>query len=225
MEWDWEGAEIAYRKAIELNPNYPDVRAYYSHFLFIMQRQDEAMAQIERALELDPFYVLTKNLYGVDLMFMRRYDDAIEQFQNVLKTVPNHWFALGLLQYAFHQKQMYQESYETLKAQYAMMSFHEGETALTRGYEEAGYTGAMKKAAEVWEELSRITYIMPWFIAELHVFAGNKDRALDWLERGFEVHDPNMPYVGVFPHLVDPLGDEPRYQDLLRKMNLPEGKQ
>ncbi len=46
LEWDWEAAEIAYRKAIELNPNFPDVRAYYSHLLFVMNRPDEALAQM-----------------------------------------------------------------------------------------------------------------------------------------------------------------------------------
>ena len=223
LEWDWEAAEIAYRKAIELNPNYPDVRAYYSHFLFSMQRPDEAMFQIERTMELDPFNPLFQSLYGVDFMFMRRYDEAIEQFQKALKTVPNHGAALDALGLVFHQKRMYEKSLEQRTAYYASMGFEEGVKALTRGYEKAGYTGAMNSAAEVWEELSQATYVLPWLIAELYAYAGNKDKALDWLEKGFEVGDPNMPYVGVLPHFVDLLRDEPRYQDLLRKMNLPEG--
>jgi TolB-like protein/Tfp pilus assembly protein PilF/predicted Ser/Thr protein kinase len=224
LEWDWEEAEIAFRRAIELNPNYPDVRAYYSHFLFIMHRPEEAMVQIERALELDPFNPLFQSLYGADLMIMRRYDEAIEQLRKALKTVPNHGVALDTLGLVFHQKRMYEKSLEQRKAYYASMGFEEGVKALTRGYEEAGYAGAMNSAAEVWEELSQATYVLPWLIAELYVYAGNKNEALDWLEKGIEAGDPNMPYIGVLPHILDLLGNEPRYQDLLRKMNLPQGK-
>jgi len=224
VEWDWERAEKSFQRAIELNPNYPDVRAYYSHFLFIMHRPDEAMVQIERTLELDPYNPLFLSLYGVDLMFLRRYDDAIEQFQNVLKTVPNHGVALDSLNNVFYLKQMYEQSLEAKKAYYTAMGFQEGANALTRGFEEAGYTGAMNSAAAVWEEVSRVTYVLPWLIAELYAYAGNKDRTLDWLEKGFEVRDPTMPYVGVMPYLVDLLGDEPRFQDLLRRMNLTKGK-
>ena len=79
----------------------------------------------------------------------------------------------------------------------------------------------MNAAAELWEELSQATYVLPWLIAELYVYAGNKNEALDWLEKGIEAGDPNMPYIGVLPHIVDLLGNEPRFQDLLRRMNFP----
>jgi len=222
VEWDWEGAEIAFRKAIALNPNYPNVRAYYSHFLMFMHRPDEAMAQIERALELDPFNALFQSLYGVDLIIMHRYDDAIAQFQNVLRTVPHHPLALRELAVAFHHKQMYEEALAATKAQYAAIGFREGEEALTRGFEEAGYTGAMNSAADTWAEISRVTYIMPFLIAQLYALAGNNDRALDWLERGFEAREPNMPYICVMPIFIDLLRNDPRFKDLLRRMNLPE---
>lgn len=189
-----------------------------------MHRPNEAMVQIERSMELDPFNPLFQSLYGVDLLFIRRYDNAIEQFQNVLKSVPNHGFTLHKLALAFHQKQMYEEALETTKVYFTAWGFEEGVKALTRGYEEAGYTGAMNSAAEVWEELSRVTYINPWLIADLYVLAGNKDKAFEVLEKGFEVRNPNMPYIVAFPEFVDLLGDDPRFQDLLRRMNLPLGE-
>jgi len=83
-EWDWEEAEKAFLRAIELNPNYPDVRVYYSHLLFIKHRPDEAISQVDRALELDPFNALFQSLYGAELMFLHRYDETIEQCRNAL---------------------------------------------------------------------------------------------------------------------------------------------
>jgi serine/threonine-protein kinase len=220
-EWDWQGAEKAFLRAIELNPNFPDARAYYSHLLFILQRPAEAMIQIERAMELDPYNVLFQGLYGAELLFLRRYDDAIELCRNALRTVPNHWLALSLLYTAYHQKRMPDETVETLRAFYAMLGFEEEVKALTGVYEDAGYTGFMNSLAESLEEISRAAHYSPLMIAEIHVFAGNNDQAMDWLEKSLELRDPGMPYIGAMPQFVDLLDDDPRYLDLLRRMKLP----
>ena len=220
-EWDWEKAEESYRKAIELNPNYPDVRAYYSHYLFMMHRPDEAIVQMECSIELDPFNPLLQSLCGVDFIILRRYDEAIDQFRRVLKTVPNHGVAADVLVLAYHQKGMYKEALEQKKTYYESIGLMDGAEALTRGYEKGGYREAMASAAQMWEELSHVTFILPWYVAESYAYAGNKEKTLDWLERGVEAGDLNIPYIGVMPHFVDLLSDEPRYQELLRKMNLP----
>jgi TolB-like protein len=78
-EWDWETNEREFRRTIQLDPSFPDVRAWYSHLLMALGRPDEAMAQIEHALQLDPLNALTRALYGMDLYFLRRYDGAIAQ--------------------------------------------------------------------------------------------------------------------------------------------------
>jgi TolB-like protein/tRNA A-37 threonylcarbamoyl transferase component Bud32/Tfp pilus assembly protein PilF len=220
-EWDWEGAETAFRQAIALNPNYPDARAFYSHLLAIMNRPDEAIAQMNRALELDPFNALFQSLNGAELMFLQRYDEAIAQFQKVLSTVPNHGVALNMIWITFHNKGMYEEALAGAKAWYAAAGYREVEEALARGYAEGGYRRAMSCAAEALEARSGTTYVLPWEIAELYVLAGKNDRALEWIERSVEARDPNIVYIGVFPEF-DSLQDDPRFKDLLRRMNLPE---
>jgi serine/threonine-protein kinase len=218
-EWDWEGADEAFRRAIELNPSDPDARAFYSHFLNIMKRPDEAMAQIERAVELDPLNPNIRALYSIDLLFARRYDDAIAQAQNALRTAPNHLVAMDMLFCGYHAKGMYEEHLATMKAYYAAFGLSEVEDALARGYAEAGYPGAMNLAAEALAAASETGSALPTEVAKQYIFAGNNDRALEWLERSFEAHDPNLPYVG-FP-VYDGLRDDPRFKDILRRMNLP----
>jgi Tfp pilus assembly protein PilF len=71
-DWNWPAAESGFKRAIELNPNFPDARAFYSHYLNTMGRLDEATAQIERALALDPLNPLFQSLYAIDLIFARR---------------------------------------------------------------------------------------------------------------------------------------------------------
>ena len=218
-DWDWEGAEKAFRRAIGINPSYPDVRSAYSHFLHIMGRPDEAMVQIERALELDPFNAKIQAFYGFDLLFLRQYDDAIEQFQNTLKTVPNHPLAHSGLLDAFYAKRMYEEALAEVR--FFAEGDREYEDALARGYKEGGFPGAMNLSAELLAVRSRTTYVSPSDIAILYAYAGKYDQAFEWLERGFEEHDPNMPYINLTP-AFEPLCNDSRFKDLLRRMNLPE---
>ena len=139
MDWDWEGGEAEFRRALEINPNYAAARAGYSHLLMIMRRPEEARAQITRALELDPHNPSFQAFYGADLELLRRYDDAIVQYRNALRTTPNLTFAQKGLFRAFHLKGMYAEALEELKKCYAALGDREAVEALERGYDEGGY--------------------------------------------------------------------------------------
>ena len=218
-DWDWEGANAEFRRALEINPNYAEARAVYSHLLMIMSRPQEAMGQIERALELDPHNPMFQAFYGVVLMFARRYDDAIVQYRNALRTTPNLTFAQTGLWNVFHLKQMYAEALEVAKAYFSALGDHEVEEALDRGYAQGGYQGAMRRAAETLAARSRTTFVPPLGVARLYRYAGDNDRALEWLEKGYEERSPTMPYLGM-PGF-DSLRDDPRFQSLLRRMNLP----
>jgi TolB-like protein/Tfp pilus assembly protein PilF/predicted Ser/Thr protein kinase len=217
--WDWEGAETAFRRAIGLNPNYPEARAYYSHLLNILGRPKEAMAEIELALESDPLNSIFKDLYAMDLMYARRTDEAIGLLLGTLKASPNDPVALSTLRSAYHVKKMYPEALEIWKTSYAAKGDTEAVEALVRGFREDGYRGALRSAAETLAERSKTTYVSPWQIGTLYTRAGDVDEALDWLEKAYQAHDQNMPYIGVDP-IFDELKGTRRYQDLLGRMNL-----
>jgi len=219
-DWDWEGAAVNFRRAIELNPNYADVRAFYSHFLLIVRREDEAIAQMERALELDPYRDLFQALYAVILGNTGRYDEAIAVYRNILRTVPNHPMALAGMVELHHQKGMYEEAFEALKAQAAVRRGLEAVEAYERDYAEGGLSLVWSRGAEWRAARSRPPYARATSIAWYYMKAENNQKALDWLERGFEERDPNMPYIGGRGYKG--MRDEPRYQDLLRRMNFPE---
>jgi TolB-like protein/tRNA A-37 threonylcarbamoyl transferase component Bud32/Tfp pilus assembly protein PilF len=218
-DWDWEDGEAEYRRAIELNPNYPDPRSGLSHLLNILGRPEEAMAQIERALELDPLNALFRGFYAMDLMYARRYDEAIALLRDTLKTSPNDPVALSTLRSAYHMKRMYTEALEIWKASYAARGDLEAGEALARGFKEDGYQGALQRIAEMLVVRSKTTYVTPWQIGTLYTRAGRNNDALDWLEKAFQAHDPNMPYLSVDP-IFDILRGDPRFQALLQKMNL-----
>jgi TolB-like protein/Tfp pilus assembly protein PilF len=221
VDWDWEGAETAFRRALELNPNYAQARAYYSHLLHFVGRSEEAMAQIDRSLELDPFNSLLQAIYAMDLMYARRYDDAIALLSHTLRTTPNDPVALSTLRSAYHQKRMYEEALEIWKTSYAARGDYEAVDALAQGYAMAGYSGALSRLAEMLIARSRTSHVTPWQIGTLYTRAGKTDEALIWLEKAYDARDQNMPYISVDP-IFDSLRDHPRFQELLRRMNLPQ---
>jgi serine/threonine-protein kinase len=225
IEWDWEGGESAFLRAIELNPNYPLARVYYSNLLCYMGRPDEALAQGERALELDPLNSLIMGIYGVTLAMIGRYDDAIVQFRNALKTSPNDPVGHNSLWEVLHIKGQYEEALPEAKAFFTGLGLTEIAEVMVRGYEQDGYSGAMSFAAEALATFSQETFISPWWISFVYAFAGEKEQTLKWLERAYEMKDPMMPYIGAKGAHQNLVYDEPRFQDLLRRMNLPEGKQ
>jgi hypothetical protein len=94
------------------------------------------------------------------------------------------------------------------------------EEALDRGYAEGGYTVAMRRAAEALVSRAQKANVNATDIAGAYMYAGEKVHALDWLEKAFEVRDPNLPYIGIPDN--DSLRSEPRFQALLRRMNLPQ---
>ena len=217
-EFDWAGGEAAYRRAIELSPNYAYARALYSHFLTAMRRPEEAAPQIKRALELDPINPFIQGIYGLQLMFARRYDDAITQFRNTLRMAPNFPLAHQGLSSCLHQKRRYEEALAEVQAIYA--GDPEASEALVRGYALAGYQGALNSAADTLVARSHVSFVKPITVAILYDDAGNREQSLKWLEIAFELRDHDLVYLSVAP-ISDAVRSHPRFQDLLRRMNLP----
>jgi serine/threonine-protein kinase len=221
-DWDWEGGEQAFKRALELKPNHAEALVYYSNLLCYMDRMDEALAKAERAMELDPLNSVIMTISVSVFEYLRRYDDVIELCQNALQTSPNDPVGHNGLWGSYFVKGMYEESLEQAKAFFTGLGQPEIAEIMTQGYEENGYSGAMTSAAEAMEAFAKQAYVSPYFIAQIYSFAGNKEKSIKWLETAYEMKDPMMPYIHAY--IFDLLDDDPRYQDLLRRMNLPVGK-
>jgi tetratricopeptide (TPR) repeat protein len=218
-EWDWEGAEKEYQQAFRLNPNLAGAHANYSQLLCILGRIEEALPHIELALELDPLNPWIHHFYGLVLKFHRRYDDAIAAFRTALEIEPNFLPGAGMIFVTLGAKGMHDEVLAIWRKEGA--DEDEFIKALEDGFEKAGYKGAYRAVADFMAEM----YGKPginvdaFAIANIYNDAGEYDLAIDWFEKLYDEHDPNLPYIGSPEY--DPLRSYPRFQDLLRKMNLP----
>jgi adenylate cyclase len=216
--WDWEGGEAAFKKSIELNPNHTEAHAYYSHFLNMMGRPKEAKEQIEMALTLDPYNPLIKSLYSVDLVFSRQYKKAIAASQEALNLDNTAIVALAGLAYALHLSGKYDEALSAFKSVYSIL-YKNSTHSFDQGYAKSGYFSALISEANTLASEYETLYVNPTDISVLYALGGKKELALNWLEKGFEVRESNMPYL-LLP-VYDCLRNEPRFQEIVSKMNLP----
>ena len=217
-DWDWEAAERQWNRVLQINPNAAETLASHSHFLMIVGRPDEALVQIERALELDPFNLKVQSFYVMDLVYLGRYEDAIAEARDILSLQADNPVARSGLTYALVVQGMFDEALAEDRKKLA--GNRERMEALEQGYAEAGYSGAQKRLAD----LRASQYGTPggpaaYGIALRYLYAGDHDRALEWLGRAYQDNDPNMPYLGL--PVYDGMRSDPRFQDLVRRMNLP----
>jgi len=219
-DWDWPGAEREYQRAVELNPNYADVRAIYWDLLMSMKRPDEAKAQIERAVELDPRNFLFQALLGQHQVFLARYDEAIAQLRKSLSMEPDLSVAHRYLWGALYAKGMQPEALAAAQTYLGMMGNRDAAEALTRGYAQGGYREAMRLAAEELAAPSKKTYVPRMLVARLYTHAAQKHLALHWLEKAFREREPFMVSLNVDP-FWNSLRSDARFQDLVHRMNLP----
>lgn len=220
-EWDWQGADVAFRRALELNPSYAEARAFYSHLLVFLGRLDEASEQADLAVAADPLNSLISALSCVALSFVGRFEDASELCDAALEADPTHPVALSGRGNVLRSSGRIEEYLQHEIASARMRQDEEYAETLEAGYREDGIEGAFAGAAELMVARSEFDFVAPTWIADAFEDAGNDERALDWLERGEQIRDPGMPYR-VTATRSPALVDHPRFQAIRRRMGLSE---
>jgi tetratricopeptide (TPR) repeat protein len=219
-DWDWNAGEAAFLQALESDPTDSSTRGYYSQLLFYLNRDQEALREVERAAELDPFNSLTQSIYAQDLNFLHRYEDAEAVLLDILERDSESPYALSTLRTTYHLMGRQSDAMRMFRASYAALGDTEAVAALDAGYEAGGYAEGLLAVAELFVARSDTVFVTPWQIATLYTRAGDGELALDYLEEALEARDQNMPSISVDP-IFDFLRDEPRFQALIHQLGLP----
>jgi TolB-like protein/Tfp pilus assembly protein PilF/predicted Ser/Thr protein kinase len=224
-EWDWTGAEREYKRAIELNPNYAQAHSQYAYLLVFVGHQEEAISQAKRAVELDPFSPLTIHTLAAAYYLGRRFDLALQTARKCAEMFPDNLACYYWMREILDAKGIHdQEVAIWLKMMMLDGEKSEDVTALRHAYETGGIKGAWRWDLQKWKEKIGQDYLgdfAPNEIAKRLAQLGERDNALDWLERGYEEHDDTLFAINAGP-LYDTLRSEPRFQALLRRMNFPK---
>jgi TolB-like protein/Tfp pilus assembly protein PilF len=219
-DWDWDSAELEYKRALELNPSYATAYQWYALYLAGMGRVEEGLRMMERAQELDPLSLIINLNVARVLYFARDYDRAIEECLRALEMYPEFTLALRRLGQAYSQKRMYKEAIEAFqKAIECSENDSETMAALAHTYAVSGNRAEAEKILSELIEMSKRLYVSPYSIARIHTGLGDKQRALESLEEAFEQRHGILAYLKVEP-VFDSLRDEDRFVRLLSRMGL-----
>jgi TolB-like protein len=216
--WDWKTSESEFLKALEINPNHAEAHGLYAQLLYILGRPKEAIKHSDLSFKLDPLNQLVKMWYGFNFLYEKQYDKTISIYREVLEMDPTNYPFYGGISEASHLKGDYKGALEATKLLYINM--YQDIDHVFNQYPKLGYSDIMNLEGDLLAKQSEKKYIIPSDIVFLYVLAGNKEKALDWLEKGYDIRDPLTPYNGR-PFFTSLLLDEPRYQELLKKLIIP----
>jgi TolB-like protein/tetratricopeptide (TPR) repeat protein len=218
-KWNWEEGEKEFLKAIELNPSHSLSRIFYAHLLLILRRGDEALYHAKIAQELDPLRPFILGLYAVVLQRTGDCQAALMQAEKAVEIEPGHRFAYRRVGEASYCLGDYERAFEIWKS-YAWWD-EEVVARIEEVFHEGGYFAAIdeiiKVNEEVFESGGRISATGQ---SKRHMILKQYERAIDWLEKAYDRHDPNLPYFSASRE-YNLLKEYPRYIELLKKMGLP----
>jgi DNA-binding winged helix-turn-helix (wHTH) protein/TolB-like protein len=229
-EWDRTGAESEYKRAVELNPNYALAHGFYSMYLTSMGRFDEGAAEAKRAKEIDPLSPSMCIYAAWNFYHTRQYDRSIEEAQKAIDLDPNVSMAYNVMVRAFAEKKMFKQAIEvgqqarvTSQQKGLLMSKEHPLSLASLGYA-YGVAGQTSEARQILDELKDLStkgYISPNHLAVVHAGLGEKDQALEYLEKTYQERDEMQRFIRVSP-IFDNLHSDPRFIDLLRRVGLPQ---
>jgi tetratricopeptide (TPR) repeat protein len=221
FDWDWPGAQSELKRAIDLNPHDGTPHQRYAPYFFVMGRIDDAITETKRAQELEPLSLIDSSLMGQALYYAHQYERAIAESGKSLELDPNFAQTHLYLGWAYEQLGRYDD---------AIAEFHK---SITFGGE-SQFAGSLGHALAVsgkrieaekllmqLKERSTEHYVAPFDIAVVYAGLGSRGSTFEWLDKAYEDHSARLTWIKVDPRL-DGIRNDPRYHDLLRRMNMPE---
>jgi tetratricopeptide (TPR) repeat protein len=221
LDWNWTEAEREFQRAITLNPSYVTAHHWYAYHLASMGRLEEALSEISKAQQLDPLSSIINTDVGQILYFSRRYDEAIAKYLKVLEVDPKFGVAHQRLAEAYNQKQLHNEAIAEFQTAFSLDSArYNPDYAGILGYSYA-MAGKRDEALKIAEKLKPVAEVRDRYadLALVYVGLDWKDLAFECLDKSVKAHEGFLALLQVEP-MFDNLRSDPRYIELLRRMNL-----
>ncbi len=219
-EWNWSGAENEYKRAIALNPSYSMAHRFYASNLGITGRHHEAWQQINEAMRLDPLSLPNNAEVVRTLYYARNYDQAVWQGQKALQIDPNYARTHFWLGRVYSQKGMDREA--ILASEKILAAMPDSTLGLTEMAYSLAVAGRRREALQILrrlEERSAKTFVPAYNLAVINIALDEKETAIRYMQQAYENRDWAILVLAEEPRL-DPLRKDPRFQEMLAKLNL-----
>jgi tetratricopeptide (TPR) repeat protein len=222
-EWEWDKSEKEFVRSLALNPSDALGRIYYAQLLVILNRPQEARAQGELAMDIDPLNPLAQVIYSALLVMLRDCKRAMQQIEKLLKDDPGNFIANNALFHAAYPCKDYDKTFKTLRnlLPHSYPLRDEVWNEIDEIYDLQGFVPAFKEITRYLEIYSNNNTVAAFEMVYLNIFADKPEKAMDWLEKSYMEHDPNMPYIATPMYSLDSLFGNPRFIEIVEKMNLP----
>jgi TolB-like protein/DNA-binding winged helix-turn-helix (wHTH) protein/Flp pilus assembly protein TadD len=218
FEWDFARAEREFQQVLQDGPNDARAHSGYAALLWAMGRFDEAITEMKKVSELAPLSLGAGVDMGRAYYFARRYDLAIQQYERVIELEPNYPAAHSMLGMALLEKHDDDRAIAELKKG---MALSDGQSIwLAYAYAVAGRKADAQQELSACLERWNSKHTGATCMALAYLGLGDKDQAFAWLEKDFQGHTGTIFMLKAFPYW-DSLRSDPRFQDLLRRMNFP----
>jgi TolB-like protein/Tfp pilus assembly protein PilF len=220
-DWRWPEAQNEFKRSLELNPCYPTANHYYAEYMMTMGGHAEALTRMKKSLELDPLSLIINVAIGWAYYHARQYDEAIEQLLRTVELDPNYPMTYWILGLLYRKTARYDlaisagEKGVNLSGGSPLMR-----AALAHTYAKAGMAKDALRLLDDLTELAKHKYVAPQFFAGIYVGLGEHERALEHLEKSCAEHCHWLIYLHIDPSMDD-LRDDPRFEDLLKRVGLP----
>ncbi len=221
FDWDWPGAEREFARALEVNRNYPTAHHWYAIYLSAMGRHDAAMIQIDLATRLDPVSAIIHASRGWVQYQRRQYDAAIDESRKTLEIDPGFARADNYIGMSYMKKGMVDQALPPfLESSRLLKGAPVTQSQLAGAYAVSGRADEAHRILADLLKPGKYPYVNPADIAEVYVWLGEPDRAMDWLEKALADRSFSLVYLKVHP-AYDALRQTPRFLNLLSRMHFP----
>jgi DNA-binding winged helix-turn-helix (wHTH) protein/TolB-like protein/tetratricopeptide (TPR) repeat protein len=221
FERNWSNAEKEFQRALELNPNQPDAHQLLGYYWEVMKQFDKAEAEIRNAQKIAPLMGLMNADVATLPYYQHRYDEAITLYLKTRDLDPDFIPVPFLPAQIYERKGMYQQAIN--ECQKALASSPDNPSILPvlgYAYARAGRTGEAQAILNKLQETRKQRFVSPFMIALLCAGLDKKDEAIEWLNKAFDEHDPQLIWVDLDPEL-EVLHSDPHYRDLMQRMGIP----
>ncbi len=220
FDWDWESSEKEYKRAIELNPNYPVARLHYAMHLALLGRFEEAIREAREGQSRDPMSGVMNAALAFVLVTAQRFDWCVEQSLTTIDVDPGLTFTYVSLGMAYEQKGMFREAIMTNEKGLALggsPAFHK--SAMGHVYGSSGEHGRAREILHELQQASECGYMPYWSLAIVYEGLGERELAIELLQRALERREAVLVSLKVWP-LLEKLRDDPRFQEIERRVGL-----
>ena len=221
VEWDLEKSEKEFLKTLAINPNDPTSRLLYAQLLLILQRKQEALAQRELAVGLDPLNPFTKLLHAGTLVQAGDFKAARSVAEELLAADPNEMNANFMIELAAYRLGEYDKVIRSVKYSLPFSIEEDVYEGIVKIYSESGIVAAYRELMKHLVKYVEDNPISPLDIAIRYILADQPDKAMDWIEKGYEIHDPQIMYIAAPGKFNEQLFENPRFIAICDKANLP----